>query len=415
MQLLLGASTSGWNHPPLSRLLIAAGIFLAGGQFNPDAPAFTAHQAMSWRLASVTAASLALPALYALGRSLGLGRAASTLAALLLALDGTYFVLGRTAMTNVFAVLFLVVFALGLSRYLDGRHEGWLVLAGSAAGCALATRWDAVAAWAVGITAVAWRLAAGRAAAAGPSPAGCLRSGLLAGLGLLVLPVAIYFLAYVPLVLSGSTWAQVLAMQPAMYGSHASVATDHPFASPWWSWPLMLGPVWLFFGYFKAGIVQAIWAIGNPLVWWPAVPALVLGALYGFRRRAAGPLLIASLGLGLWLFWAIQPRKVVFQHYMLESLPFACLALAGTLDVVARARPAFRYLPAAWALCACAWFLAFRPLLVAEPVPVSFYASRMWLGDRWEFSAQVGRFRSRHHLEDPEAWRAFMRANLLSR
>ena len=41
-----------------------------------------------------------------------------------------------------------------------------------------------------------------------------------------------------------------------------SVASaTHPYASPWWSWPLMLRPIAYWQNFPKAGDVQTVWAV----------------------------------------------------------------------------------------------------------------------------------------------------------
>lgn len=94
------------EHPPLAKLIIAAGMLAFGD--NP----------VGWRVASLLFGSLAILAMYALVRSAG-GRAWLALAAAsLMALDNLYFVHGRIATLDIFVAVFMLT---GVTVYLRGR------------------------------------------------------------------------------------------------------------------------------------------------------------------------------------------------------------------------------------------------------------------------------------------------------
>ncbi|MGH7926092.1 MAG: phospholipid carrier-dependent glycosyltransferase, partial [Candidatus Binatus sp.] len=59
-----------------------------------------------------------------------------------------------------------------------------------------------------------------------------------------------------------------------------SVASaTHPYASPWWSWPLMLRPIAYWQNFPKTGDVQTVWGGGNPILWWGALTAITITAV----------------------------------------------------------------------------------------------------------------------------------------
>ena len=49
--------------------------------------------------------------------------------------------------------------------------------------------------------------------------------------------------------------------------SHGLKAT-HPYSSPWWSWPFLIRPIYLYTSDEISGWVARIYAFGNPLVFW---------------------------------------------------------------------------------------------------------------------------------------------------
>ncbi|MDB5108294.1 MAG: putative rane protein, partial [Candidatus Binatus sp.] len=67
------------------------------------------------------------------------------------------------------------------------------------------------------------------------------------------------------------------------YENSVASAT-HPYASPWWSWPLMLRPVAYWQNFPKTGDVSTIWGGGNPILWWGALTAMTITAVRAIER-----------------------------------------------------------------------------------------------------------------------------------
>jgi dolichyl-phosphate-mannose--protein O-mannosyl transferase len=129
-------------HPPLAKWLIAVGIRLFG--FNPA----------GWRFAPFVAGTLSVAVLYLLARRLLGSTPGAALAAVLLTFDFLHFVMSRTAMLDVFVVLF------GLTAFVCLLYDRdrtavprtgfpaqvwarpWLLGAGLAAGAAVACKWS---------------------------------------------------------------------------------------------------------------------------------------------------------------------------------------------------------------------------------------------------------------------------------
>ena len=76
------------------------------------------------------------------------------------------------------------------------------------------------------------------------------------GASLLIVPLVVYGLTYLPYLWLGHTWAlpntgpgfgwSVDDLQRQMFGYHFGLQSGHAAASPWWSWPLDLKTVWFF-------------------------------------------------------------------------------------------------------------------------------------------------------------------------
>lgn len=345
-EYLLGLPVYEWTHPPLSKLLVAAGIRLLG------------FDAWGWRLLPASFGTLLVPALYAMGtlatgrRSVGLSVAA------LGAVDSMLLVESRIAKPEIFLVtLATLAYTSAWAAVRTGRWP-WLAAAGAAAGAAAATKWTGLAA----LAAVAVLVVLARREGKTRWP----WWGVAASLTLV--PLAVYAATYLPHFARGETLPDVLRLHGQMFRYHATLQATHPYASPWWSWPFLLRPMWYHYEA-SGGWMKGIFAVGNPVVWWAVLPAVAWAAL---RAGSCAALAFAAAGFALSYFPYAFVGRLLFVYHFTPALPFGYLAVAVALD---RAREAgARWVVAYWAL-AVAVFLYQLPVLTAFPVPA------LWL--RW--------------------------------
>ncbi len=135
---LQGEAPVEWVHPPTAKILIAAGVYLFG------------YHSWAWRLAPALAGIGLAPVFFLLARRVLETERAAILATCLLLCDGVYLVQSRTAMTNIFAVLFQLGAALFVvkSALSERLPLGGMTAAGLFLGLALSSRWTSL--WAVG-------------------------------------------------------------------------------------------------------------------------------------------------------------------------------------------------------------------------------------------------------------------------
>jgi hypothetical protein len=178
-------------------------------------------------------------------------------------------------------------------------------------------------------------------------PDGWLRPGSMLGLpiawaalSLLVVPVGVYILSYLPWVFTAGGSPQLVAGWPAghtgqtlleltqqMYNYHNNLRDAHAASSPWWAWPLDLKPVWFYQGQFANGTSGAIYDGGNVVLWWLSLPAMAFAAFQAFRRRSNALGLVAIVIACLWLAWA-RIDRATFEYHYYSTLPFVFIALA---------------------------------------------------------------------------------------
>jgi dolichyl-phosphate-mannose-protein mannosyltransferase len=231
---------------------------------------------------------------------------------------------------------------------------------------------------------------------AGFSPRGklWLEITLIFGAFFILVPGFIYFMTYWPFLLNppsteamGDTGflglGQVIRQNRLAFDFHSTLDQPHPYSSTWDEWPIMARPV-----YFYAGDSRdRIYALGNPVIFWAALPALAFAlwqALAYVRARidASGALSIAArlppgraallfvvlAYLGFWIPMGLTSRVVFIYHY-LPALAFGILALAYTIDWLwRRPEPSGRYMAISFLALAVLVFVFFYPHLAAWPV-----------------------------------------------
>jgi len=312
-------------HPPIAKLAIGLGIALFG------------DQPTGWRAMNAVVGTALVPLMYLLARSLFLRPVAAGLTAFFVALDGLCIVDSRIAVIDIHYVTWAVAAYILLVRLVRGRlyeSTGRLLALGALIGMSVAAKLYIpffsflLVEGTLFVSARSVAVERGR-----PWLAFALRPVVIVGATASV----VYALAYTPHFLWG-WWTSPLdliryiVVKVPEYQA-AVKAMTHPYSSKWWTWPLLLRPVWY---YWKdpgevPGTVVGIWGAGNPSVWWASVPALAFAAWIGIReRRAALAFVLAGWAIHL-APWVPISRTLFLYHY-LPSLLFALLALAWLLD-----------------------------------------------------------------------------------
>jgi hypothetical protein len=179
---------------------------------------------------------------------------------------------------------------------------------------------------------------------ASPAPDGWVRLGWGLGvptawlaIGLLVIPVVVYVISYIPWALvenhrivdgwpAGHTGELLADLVRRMYEYHNNLSEAHAASSPWWAWPLNLKPVWFYQGSYAESTAAAIYDAGNMVIWWLGIPAMVYAAYQAYRRRSLALALVVVAFLAQWVSWA-RIDRAAFQYHYYTSLPFVVLAL----------------------------------------------------------------------------------------
>jgi 4-amino-4-deoxy-L-arabinose transferase-like glycosyltransferase len=193
---------------------------------------------------------------------------------------------------------------------------------------------------------------------------------------LVVIPLVVYALTYIPYLQLGHDWAisggpgygwSLDELHAQMFGYHFNLKAGHASSSPWWSWPLALKPTWFFNGTYDSDQVAAIYNGGNPILFWAGIPALAACAVLAWKRRSMALVLIVAAFAFQYVPW-IRIERATFAYHYLTAVVFAMIAVAYIVDELLR-RPAWRDLAIGYlALVVMVGVLIF-PLGSALPMP----------------------------------------------
>ena len=353
------------EHPMLGKSLIALGIRLFG------------DNQYGWRiLSSVAATAVVLGVFWILWELFHRVRPA-VIGALLVVLNNTVFVQARIGMLDGFMAAFLVLGMLALIRSAfappDRTWRHW-ILGSVLLGLAVGVKWTAapyVAFAGIGFLLVR-RYDASRGAVhwQGMRPIPALATlALVSVLTYLLTFAPAFFYARDPLTLS-----TLLPFQWTMYLQQTQVLPAHTYQSSWWTWPLLIRPIWYLYEPVD-GAQRGVLLIGNPAVMWGGLVAVAYCLWAGWRRRSVTLLGIGSVWVASLAIWAIIPKSLGFYYYYYPSTIFLCLSLAAALDDL---RGRVRHWDTTFVAVSAVLFVYFYPILSAAALPDAD-AFRRWM------------------------------------
>jgi dolichyl-phosphate-mannose-protein mannosyltransferase len=419
-------------EPPIAKYVIAGGEWIYGFyrhviRGEPGSITELGFNTFGWRLGVCVFGSLAIGLMYFLALQLWRNRWFAIAAAFFACFDGLFFVESRIGVIDVVPAT-IQILALSLFLVHMRARTRWdslltLGICGFAMGLGFAAKWTALAALGVAIVFLVGgpllsklgRIQIGSWALQVPDrplPGGV--SGRVywpAFLGfMVVLPCAVYFASWIPWFFftkgpytfqavggSGGALGGWWWYQYQMWYYQANLNATHPYASKWYTWPFLIRPVWYYYQPIGATLAAGIVNLGNPIVWWASLPALVYCGYDALAYRRWQPALIVVGFFAEWLPFA-KVSRILFLYHMFGGLIFMVLALAyavarlqetrvvsfrggGWVSIVTRTRPVYAI---AAMVVVFLFFLYFYPLWTGTPISATsllggFGTGKMWL------------------------------------
>lgn len=365
-------------HPPHAKLLIAGAVALTDydGSFSFD------HIGLPYAASVLVTALRVVPALfgillplimYFLLRQVGVGLGVSLVGATAVLLDNALLV--QTRILALDGILLVAQFGALLAYLVSRTREGWMrwgliILAGALCGLSAGVKFTGLAILLLLGLMWLWELWMSRAA----TWRRLVLEGVILVLTAFVIYAAGWWLHYALLPLPGSgdvwqiptgnVWADTVEMHQKMLSANYNLAASHVYSSSWWTWPVMMRPV-----FYWQGSTASIYFLGNPVVWWGAFSLLltVLTRIVWWRMGKA-----SGLPPGAWLFltgyivsllpFMRIPRALFLYHYATPLL-FSILLSAVYLQSIWPQELGRQQRWYGWILvCLLGGFILFSPL-----------------------------------------------------
>ncbi len=405
-EFLHGLTSYENTHPPLGKILIAAGIAVFG--MNP----------FGWRIVGVLFGIAMVPFVYLFARRLTDSTAAAALSGVLFAFDFMHLTQTRIATIDVYITFFVILMYFFMYRYRElsfydtPLKKTFLPLGacGVCMGLGIACKWTGVYAGAglaiLFFSTLYQRYREYRFASSDPEgetagiPHGrilerfapCTRKTILFCCCFFVaIPALIYCLSYLPFrdYAGSGPLAGMLQNQVTMFQYHSTLDATHPYSSPWYQWPIITRPIWYYSGLPGGTLREGISAFGNPLVWWAGIPAFAYMLLRCVRDRDRTAAFLTISYLAQYLPWVFVTRITFIYHYF-PSVVFVVLMVAYSLLCLARKYSGRRFLlwAALYGAAVFGLFLLFYPVLTGQPVEADFVSRWLRWFDTWVLTAR---------------------------
>ncbi|BAT53037.1 Glycosyl transferase, family 39 [Nostoc sp. NIES-3756] len=426
------------GHPPFGKYMIALGMWLSSyiPFWQEGVNGLTGAMRSPWSYRWINALSGSFIPIFTANIAYQISNRPgfALLAGLFTALDGLFLVESRYALINIYIVIFGLLgqwlFLLALSNYRKKRNL-YLILAGVAFGCSIATKWNGLF-YLVGIYLIwglgwVWQLITGKNHLTDEQETNTQNISSLYKLTQVNIWQIILFLGIIPTAIYSLIWVPHLQINPKynfiqvhqeILGFHerlgGNTAQVHPYCAAWYKWPLMTRPMAYYYQTAQsvndplpvlgpplpsgAGkVIYDVHAMGNPFLWWFGVAALLflMGML---MAKVAIPLvkkqplaLPKQLSVDSWIAiyillnyavnllpWTRVSRCAFIYHYM-TAVVFAFLAIAWFVDQCLRSyHPPLRIVGVTISFLIIAAFIFWLPVYLGLPLSPEGYKLRMW-------------------------------------
>jgi len=378
------------THPPLGKVIISAGIMLFG--MNP----------FGWRFFGTLCGVLMVPLMYVMGKKMFKRTIPAFVAAFLFSFDFMHLSQTRIATIDSYTTLFVMAMYLFMFLYMEKSENGEkgatlsLFLSGLCFGLGAATKWQGVYAGLGLAFLYFFRLArhcriklsatamTGKRAGKVCKPE-IIKSIVQGFLFFVVVPAIVYFVSYIPAMMTESTGLSFFfTNQGSMLHYHSTLEEPHAYGSSWWQWPLDFKPLYAYSpnrNFVPEGMAMGITSMGNPLIWWATIPTVIWSIVQLVRKRETLdlPLLVSVVGFfSLYVPWIFVTRTAFIYHFF-PCVAFVVFMIVRFIMEQIEENPRKKlwlwfYMGAVFVL-----FLAFYPVLTGMKIPETYALLLRWV------------------------------------
>lgn len=336
-------------HPPLGKLIISSVLYFHDTSFT-------------WRLMPAIFGTLLIILGYFTGKELS-SKITGLFAAGILALDGLVLVYSRTGLIDIFLTFFILLSFYLFLKYVNSQKILFLILAGIAVGLASSVKYIGAL-----ILIVFFVMALNKKIS-------LKKNFWKFFIFLSIVPLTIYLAFFLFNWHGNDFFSQVLEWHKQSFDYNLGLKDTHPYGSKWWTWFLLLRPIWL---YFKDtnGQYIGVDGLGNPLSWWSSLVIIPL-LIWGTAQKYKNHLIILTGFLVFLLFWA-PVKRVLFFYHAIPSFVFLTLGLSLWLERLLK-YPYGKYLVILFFLILTLLFIYFLPIWIGIPLNSNQFYQRMWL------------------------------------
>jgi len=360
-----GKAEYEWTHPPLGKEITAIGIIIFG------------EKSSSWRIMQALFGALGTLFIFFLAKNLFNSSSAGIFASFLYTFESFIFVFSRIALVDIYLFNFIILASLFFVKFSKNQNYKYLLLTALFSGAAMSVKWTGaivvVFLFSLSILVVCFKNYHEKGDLKFP-----WKKLIKVGAIFSIIPFLVYLASYIPYFLNGNSLGDFFSFQETMYEYHKNVSKLHRYRSEWWSWPLMLRPVCLYIE--KIGrLREYIYALGNPVIWWTGLAAMILSVYYCIRYKYY-PLMFVVLSFFAYMVpWAISPRKITYIYHYMPSLLFVILALSFCLNKLWAISIKYKIIVTYFLICVVAAFIFFHPILSGERMPKTDLKSYRWM------------------------------------
>ena len=391
-------------HPPLGSYLITISVFLYdifpfSEALELSSTSIETINPISYRWLGALCGVCLIYVSYRLSLELVESKIFAVLTALFFCLDGSLLVDSRFGLINVFFTFFGFMALLSFVKGIKFMNKWCFVFAGLSLGAAFSVKWNGLGFWLVLVLfCLQFFLIKKILELSGNSREKILNLNLSSSLLIFVTPFIVYLFLWIPDLIHNQRPITDQHAQMLSYHFENGEDKEHPYSSPWYTWPIMMRPIGYYFnGEFLSDvgstgkeIFQAIHLFPNPALNFFSMLAIILmtfkwfemiSSSLGNKAMHSDLAAISFICIGFYanfLPWAIASRSTFIYHFQ-PSACFAFMALAYLLyQASSKKKLEYKALVIGVLALVIISSIYWLPIQLGIPISSEGFYSRMW-------------------------------------